>query len=104
MILHWGFTMSNAGVRPTTIKLDPDVRERVKRLAEARQRTTHWLMREAIQQYVDREEKREAFRQDAMRAWEEYQATGLHVTGEEVMAWVESWGTENELPPPVCHE
>lgn len=92
------------GVRPIAVKLDPDVHDRVKRLAEARQRTPHWLLREAIQQYVDREEKREALRQDARRAWEEYQATGLHVTDEEVVVWMESWGTENELPPPVCHE
>lgn len=96
--------MSVAAVRPVAVKLGQDVRDRIKRLAETRQRTTHWLMREAIQQYVEREEKREAYRQDAIRAWNEYHATGLHVTEEEVMAWVESWGTENELPPPVCHE
>lgn len=95
--------MSNAGVRPTTIKLDPDVRERVKRLAEARQRTTHWLMREAIQQYVDREEKREAFRQDAMRAWEEYQATGLHLTLEEADAWLSRLEAGEDAEMPECH-
>jgi predicted transcriptional regulator len=31
----------------------------------------HWHMREAIRQYLDREESREAFRQDALRAWEQ---------------------------------
>lgn len=25
---------------------------------------------------------------------------GLYIPGEEIEAWVESWGTENELPPP----
>ncbi len=54
--------------------------ERVQRLAAARQRSAHWLMREAIQQYVDREEKREALRQAALDAWASYQASGLHVT------------------------
>jgi predicted transcriptional regulator len=33
-------------------------------------------MREAISQFVDREEKREAFRQDALQAWEAFRATG----------------------------
>lgn len=33
------------------------------------------IMREAIAQYVEREEKREALRQDAMQAWEDYQRT-----------------------------
>ena len=40
-------------------------------------------MVDAISEYVEREEKREAFRQDGIRAWNEYQTTGLHVTFEE---------------------
>ncbi len=61
-------------------------------------------MREAIHQYVEREEKREAFRQDALKAWNEYEDTGLHVTGNEVRVWLETWGTDNELPVPTCHK
>jgi len=33
-------------------------------------------MREAITQYVEREERRERLRQEALVAWVEYQATG----------------------------
>ena len=46
-------------------------------------------MREAIAQYVEREEKREALKGDALRAWEDYQRTGLHLTFEEADAWLE---------------
>ncbi|ALR07869.1 CopG family ribbon-helix-helix protein (plasmid) [Xylella fastidiosa] len=88
----------------TSIKLDDEMKGRVQHLADVRRRTSHWIMREAITQYVEREEKREAFRQDTLKAWEEFQATGLHVTTEEVEKWLSSWGTENELPAPVCHE
>jgi len=45
-------------------------------------------MREAVEQYVDREEKREQLRQDALVAWANYQTTGLHVTAEEADAWL----------------
>ena len=55
-------------------------------------------------QYVEREEKREVLRQDTLKAWEGSQATGLHATAEEVETWLASWGSENELPPPECHE
>jgi predicted transcriptional regulator len=96
--------MKTAAASPVAIKIDPDIKERVKRLAEARHRTPHWLMREAISQYVEREEKREAFRQDALKAWQEYQETGLHVSGDEVLAWLETWGSEDELPAPICHK
>lgn len=96
--------MTATPTRPIAIKIDQDTRDRVKRLAEARHRTSHWMMREAIRQYVEREEKREALRQDAIKAWNEYQETGMHVSGDEVIAWLDTWGEENEQPAPVCHK
>jgi predicted transcriptional regulator len=96
--------MNATSIRPVAIKIDEDTRNRVKRLAEARQRSSHWMMLEAIRQYVEREEKREAYRQDGIRAWNEHQATGLHVTGDEVIAWLDTWGEENEQAAPVCHK
>jgi len=92
-----------AAVRPVAIKIDEDIRVRVKRLAEARHRSSHWLMREAITQYVNREEKRERFRQDTIKSWDEYRASGLHVTADEADAWfaVLEQGTDTE--PPKCH-
>lgn len=96
--------MTAAVVKPVSIKLDSETRARVDGLAAARRRTAHWVMREAIVQYVGREEKREAFRQDTLKAWEEFHETGLHASAEEVDAWLASWGAENELPAPVCHK
>jgi predicted transcriptional regulator len=90
--------------KPTSIKLDDDLKGRVEHLAEARRRSSHWIMREAIAQYVEREEQRERLRQDTLQAWEEFQATGLHATAEAVERWLSSWGTEDELPAPECHE
>lgn len=94
---------ANVVARPVAIKIDLDMKERVKRLAESRHRTPHWLMREAISQYVEREEKREAFRQDGIRAWNEYQATGLHVTTEEADAWLTKLEAGQDVAPPECH-
>ena len=66
--------------RSLAIKLDQSTRERLQRLAKARDRSAHWMMREAIAQYLEREERRETYRQDAIQAWQDYQATGLHLT------------------------
>ena len=87
-----------------SVKLDLDTRARVENLAEARHRSAHWVMREAITQYVDREERRETFRQDTIKAWEEYQETGMHATAAEVDTWLASWGTDNEVPAPACRK
>jgi predicted transcriptional regulator len=87
----------------TSIKLDDPLKERVRHLAEARRRSPHWIMREAIAQYVEREEKREAFKADAMRAWNDYRRTGLHLTLEEADAWLAKLEAGEDKEPPACH-
>lgn len=94
--------MAGAAAHPVAIKIDDDTKARLKRLADARQRTSHWLMREAITQYVDREEKREAFRQDTLRAWEAFRANGQHVTAGEADAWLAQLEQGNDVDPPTC--
>ena len=88
----------------TSIKLDDALKARVQHLAEQRRRSPHWVMREAIAQYVEREEARESFTREAMASWVEYQETGLHLSGDEVGAWLRTWGSEAEADPPECHE
>ena len=95
--------MSSAPIRPTTLKIDPDIKARMQRLADVRRRSAHWMILEAIRQYVDREEKREAFRLDGIKAWNEYQATGLHVTTEEADAWLSTLESGIDEEPPECH-
>jgi predicted transcriptional regulator len=87
----------------TSLKLDPETKERVQRLAAARRRSPHWVMREAVEQYVDREEKREQFHQDALAAWASYQATGLHATAEEADAWLAKLEAGKHAAVPECH-
>jgi predicted transcriptional regulator len=86
----------------TSLKLDRKVKQRVQRLASARRRSPHWLMREAIEEYVEREEKRERFRQDALAAWDHYQTTGLHITAEEADAWLIKLEAGKDAAPPKC--
>ncbi|WJI17322.1 CopG family ribbon-helix-helix protein [Pseudoxanthomonas winnipegensis] len=88
---------------PTSLKLDQAMKERIQHLADTRRRSPHWIMREAIAQYVEREEQREAFRQDTLRAWEEFQRTGLHLTGAEADAWLARLEAGEDAEPPACH-
>jgi predicted transcriptional regulator len=88
----------------TSVKLDDDLAIRVRRLAELRRRSPHWIMREAIREYIAREEARESFRQQALSSWSAYQETGRHMSGDELRAWLSTWGTDAEVEPPECHE
>ncbi|UIJ45314.1 CopG family ribbon-helix-helix protein [Sphingomonas cannabina] len=88
----------------TSVKLDEELKGRVQKLAAARDRSPHWVMREAIRQYVDREEARDGFEREALASWIAYRETGRHLTGDEVAAWLETWGTPAETAVPDCHD
>jgi predicted transcriptional regulator len=60
-------------------------------------------MREAITQYLEREEKREAFRQETLKAWEAFRSTGLHATADEADAWMSQLEQGHDIEPPECH-
>jgi predicted transcriptional regulator len=89
-------------MRPTSVKLDEATKERVGRLAAARDRTSHWLILEAIHQYVDREEKREALRSDALKAWADFRTDGLSVNAEAADDWLTALAAGEEAEAPEC--
>ena len=85
------------------LELDAEIENRLQRLARARQQSADTLMREAIEQYVEREERRQQLRQDALAAWAEYEATGQHVTADEADAWLLRLEAGEDLEPPTPH-
>ncbi|HRG62133.1 MAG TPA: hypothetical protein PLP75_03825 [Burkholderiales bacterium] len=49
-------------------------------------------MCEAIRNYIEKETVQENFKQEALKSWENYQETGLHLISKEVQDWLSSWG------------
>ena len=88
----------------TSLKIDEALKGRVQTLAAIKQRSAHWIMRDAIQQYVEREEARESFRNEAIASWTAYKETGRHLTATETASWLENWGTPLETAQPKCHD
>ncbi len=88
----------------TNLKLDTKTKARLQLLADARQRPAHLLVREAVEQYLEREEQRDQLRQDALAAWAAYQATGQHVTAEEADAWLARLEAGEDVEPPRPHD
>ena len=71
-----------------SIKLDNELENRIQRLADNRHRSLHWIIREAIREYVEREEAIERFKQEALASWDTYEVTGQHLTGQEIRNWL----------------
>lgn len=60
-------------------------------------------MRRAIDEYVEQEERKEAFLSEAYEALKNYELTGLHVTHEEANAWMAQLANGEDVEPPECH-
>lgn len=86
-----------------SVKMLPALHARVVNLAAAGQRTPHALMLQAIESYVEREEKREALRQEGKAAHEHYVRTGLHLTNAEVVEWMDKIIQGEKTPLSKCH-
>ena len=86
-----------------TIKIDATERERLKSLAVAKKRTPHYLMKEAIERYLEDEEAEQLAIQEATVSLEHYERTGLHITLDEVKQWVKDLKTDRNAKLPVCH-
>ncbi len=89
-----------ASASPVSLKLDGEERARLNALAVARKRSSHYLMREAVREYLTREEARQSFRDEAAMAWRDYKDTGRHAAQAELDGWIDSLGTRRPKPAP----
>lgn len=85
---------------PMAVKLEPEMKERLLRLAAAKRRSPHWIMKEALREYTEREEHAENLRQETLKRWEAYKVTEKSIDNEAVMAWLDTWGSEHEAGHP----
>jgi len=88
---------------PMSIRLDVNARAKLKAIALRQKRSAHALATEAILQLIEQKEREYAWHQSCDDALKHFDETGLHATQDEVMAWMETWGTDQESPTPVCH-
>ena len=82
------------------IKLDEETRDRIRRLAEAKERASHWVVKTAIVEYLDREERAAQERREDAERWERYQSTGQFVGNEDAMNWLDALARGERRPCP----
>jgi predicted transcriptional regulator len=87
-----------------TVKLEDADRERLKRIATARNRTPHYILREALHRYLEEEEAQQRFVEAAQASLDQYRATGQHVTLQEFGAWATALKTDPKAPMPAWHK
>jgi predicted transcriptional regulator len=61
---------------------------RLKALAQQRDRSAHWLIREALQRYLSEEERYEREKAEDLAEYEDYLMTGKAIDNEVVAVWL----------------
>ena len=77
-------------MQATTIRCGKDVLQQSDARAQAANRSRTWIINQALIEHTAREEKREQFKARVLRSWQNFQETGLHVTDDELVAWLET--------------
>ena len=81
---------------PFSLRLDPELKARLEKQAEREDRSAAYIVQQALSNYLD---AKEFFYAEMKRAVEEADK-GVFISAEAMHRWMESWDTDNELPPP----
>lgn len=81
-----------------TIRVDQATKERIERAAKMQNRSKSFIAVEAIEQLLAVHDAQDAGVRAALASLD----NGEGIPHEQVVEWVDSWGTENESPFPVA--
>jgi predicted transcriptional regulator len=83
-----------------TLDLDPDIDARIEALAAEKGKDAAEVVADAIELLDSIIDVEGPDVEEDLRRVREFERTGEAIPGEEIKAWIESWGTDNELPRP----
>jgi predicted transcriptional regulator len=83
----------------TSVRLLPEVEEKLAAVAARARRTKSWIINEAVRDYLGRLGEDEKRWQETLEALASVRA-GRVVEGDDVMEWIASWGKKAEKKPP----
>ncbi len=76
------------------IKLDIEIRERLNKLGRIKDRSSHWLMKKAVAEYLDREERYEREKDEDAARWRQYEDTGEFLSNDAMSNWLDGLATK----------
>ncbi len=83
----------------TSVRMPDQLMDKLETIAEKLDRSKGWIIKDAVSQYVERIDRKEKMLTETRQALSEIES-GNVVDGDEVMAWIESWGSDNEKSAP----
>jgi predicted transcriptional regulator len=83
----------------TSIRLQADIEKHLQDAAKRLKRSKNWLINLAIREFLEREVLERQRWQETLEALDSANQ-GRVIDGDTVHHWLQSWGTDDEQPPP----
>ena len=83
----------------TSVRMPDELLSKLEQTAEKIRRSKGWIINDAVREYLEREERKARMLVETWEALLDLKA-GRIIDGDEVLEWLDSWGTDAEKKPP----
>ncbi len=83
----------------TSFRIREELQDPLEQAATESCRPKAWIINEALAAYFERENQDQRMYRETLEGLADVEA-GRVIDGDQVVAWIESWGSDNEVPPP----
>jgi predicted transcriptional regulator len=83
----------------TSFRIRDELQDPLEQAATDLRRPKAWIINEALAAYFERETQDQQMYRQTLEGLADVEA-GRVIDGDQVMAWIESWGSDKPVPPP----
>ena len=83
----------------TSVRLTDELQDQLEETAARLRRSKGWIISEALNEYIAKEERALNRIERSRKTLDQIEA-GQVIDGDDVMAWIVSWGSDKESSPP----
>jgi predicted transcriptional regulator len=83
----------------TSVRIQPEISKQLEKVAVSLHRSKSSIINQAVEEFLQHQQIEQQRWQETLEALQSVRA-GQVTSGDAVHTWLESWGSDNELPAP----
>jgi len=86
----------------TSVRIQPEISKQLESIAASLHRSKSSIINQAVEEFLQQQQQEQQRWQETLESLQSVRA-GQIVSGDSVHTWMESWGSEHELPAPKAN-
>lgn len=83
----------------TSVRIQPEISKQLEKVAASLHRSKSSIINQAVEEFLQHQQQEQQRWQETLKSLQSVRS-GQIVSGDAVHAWLESWGSDNELSAP----